>query len=87
MVSLMVSQLLAMSVISRYKESSVKINCSCLSYGLKVCIYVFIAGAPCYEGSVQNLLENACREAEIYKDSQVVSYDMCFSLILITYTS
>lgn len=50
-------------------------------------MYICIAGTPCYEGSVQNLLENACREAEIYKDSHVVSYDMCFSLILIMYTS
>jgi hypothetical protein len=52
-----------------------------------ICMYVYIPGTPCYEGSVQNLLENACREAEIYKDSQVVSYDMCLSLILIVYTS
>jgi hypothetical protein len=52
-----------------------------------ICMYVCIAGTPCYESSVQNLLENACREAEIYKDSQVVSYDMSFSHILILYTS
>lgn len=30
-----------------------------------------LPGTPCYDGSVQNLLENACREAEIYKDSQI----------------
>jgi hypothetical protein len=41
-----------------------------------------VTGTPCYDGSVQNLVENACQEAEIYKDSQVVSYTMHFLLFI-----